>query len=494
MSHQVQRARALVGHLKVADLFAGAGGLSLGFMAEGAQVVVAVERDADAAATYRGAHERLAGPGGTTVDVYEQDICDVDFRPYRGRLDVIVGGPPCQPWSLGGLRRGRADPRDGIPQFARALYEAAPRAFVLENVAGLARGEARRAFELIVAVLAGHEPLERLVGPGVGKGARLGYEVSWRALQAADYGVPQNRLRLFVVGTEPGAGFQWPAPTHGPGRPLPYVAAGEVVSASARGEANPASVTYAAHPSLRPDPYHGKLYNGGGRPIDLSKPAPTMLASMGGNKTPWVDTASTVPEYHAHLAAGGAPRSGQVPGARRITVVEAAALQGFPDWARFVGSRSSQYRQVGNAVPPPLARAIARQLLACLSASSAGQRSQPAQPGRATRPSHRGRRASLSRSGRPLRTVSKVDPDVALARRPGQVPVECGQGGPAGQRRVKHAAVGEFQPRGRPQVGQPQCFSLGALCYPDADGEQVVEHLLPTSHPGATDEHLGKVQ
>jgi DNA (cytosine-5)-methyltransferase 1 len=296
------------------------------------------------------------------VKFHEQDICEIDFRQYWGHLDTIVGGPPCQPWSLGGLRRGHADPRDGIPQFTRALYEASPRAFVLENVAGLAKGETRSTFELIIRVLSGERPLADLLGDQVDKEARLDYTVNWRVLQAADYGVPQNRQRLFVVGVREGTSFPWPAPTHGPGRPLAHVPAGSVISPEVLGEPNPSIVTYASNPSLRPDPYHGQIYNGGGRPIDLAKPAPTMLASMGGNKTPWVDTQGVVPNYHAHLMAGGQPRSGKVPGARRITVAEAASLQTFPAWLRFAGSRSSQYRQVGNAVPPALARAVARQL------------------------------------------------------------------------------------------------------------------------------------
>jgi DNA (cytosine-5)-methyltransferase 1 len=108
------------------------------------------------------------------------------------------------------------------------------------------------------------------------------------------------------------------------------------------------------------------LFNGGGRPIDLTDLAPTLLASMGGNKTPWVDTLGIVPGYHAHLAAGGEPRIGMVPGARRITVAEAAALQTFPDGMIFAGPRSSQYRQVGNAVPPLLAREVGRALVGYL--------------------------------------------------------------------------------------------------------------------------------
>jgi DNA (cytosine-5)-methyltransferase 1 len=356
-----------IDNLKVADLFAGAGGLSLGFEAY-FQVVSAVELDSDSASTYRKAHEHPGNGAASPVKVHEQDICEVDFRQYRGQLDAIIGGPPCQPWSIGGLRRGHSDPRDGMPQFARALYEASPRAFVLENVLGLARGEAKAAFELIEQVLAGKQPLARLLGDEVGPGAKLDYEVSWKVLQAADFGVPQNRQRLFVVGVRPGTTFSWPTPLYGPGLQQQHVPAGCVIGAEPRGEPNPSIVTYAANPSLRPDPYHGHVYNGGGRPIDLAKPAPTMLASMGGNKTPWVDTLGLVPGYHAHLANGGKPRSGRVPGARRITVAEAAALQSFPAWVRFAGARSSQYRQVGNAVPPLLAQAVAGQL-ACSLAS-----------------------------------------------------------------------------------------------------------------------------
>ncbi len=203
-------------------------------------------------------------------------------------------------------------------------------------------------------------------GAGCSRGARLDYDVSWQVVQAADFGVPQNRRRLFVVGVRPGMKFGWPVPTHGPGRPTPYITAGEFVRSEPRGDPNPSIITYAKNPSLRPDPYHGHVYNGGGRPINLARPAPTMLATMGGNKTPWVDTLDIAPAYHAHLLAGGEPREGTVVGARRITVAEAAGLQSFPHWAHFFGKRSSQYRQVGNAVPPLMAEAIAHELVCSL--------------------------------------------------------------------------------------------------------------------------------
>ncbi|MGH9071443.1 MAG: DNA cytosine methyltransferase, partial [Acidimicrobiales bacterium] len=241
------------------------------------------------------------------------------------------------------------DPRDGIPQFVRAVAAVAPTAFLMENVAGLARSSNARLLQLVLDDLRG-----------------LGYTVDHRVLHAADYGVPQARDRLVVVGVRPGIAFQWPDATHGAGRALPHRTAGEVVESEPAGDPNPSIVTYAKAPSLRPDAYHGHLWNGGGRPIDLARPAPTLLASMGGNKTPWVDTLGIVSKYHAHLLGGGSPQSGQVPGARRITATEAAALQSFPAGFVFEGKRSSQYRQIGNSVPPQLARSVAEALAASL--------------------------------------------------------------------------------------------------------------------------------
>lgn len=327
--------------LTVLDLFAGAGGLSLGLQESGMEVVAAAEWDGDALGSYARRHP--------AASLYRGDIADADFREFRGSVDVIAGGPPCQPWSDGGKGLGHDDPRDGFPHFVKALTLIQPRAFLIENVAGLTRGAKRPHFLRLLGEL-----------------ADLGYKVSEQVLIAADYGVPQRRKRLFIVGVRAG-NFTWPRPTHGPGAPRPHRVAGDVLSVTeAIGEPNPAIVTYAKRPDLRPSPYDGLLFNGGGRPVNMAELAPTMLASMGGNKTPWIDTRAMVPGYHAHLMSGGAPRTGTVPGARRITVTEAAALQTFPGDTEFVGPRSSQYRQVGNAVPPLLARAVGQALADCL--------------------------------------------------------------------------------------------------------------------------------
>jgi DNA (cytosine-5)-methyltransferase 1 len=320
----------------VFDVFAGAGGMSLGFAAAGCTVVAAADWDRDACATFAKAH-----PGATVFDGDAGMLPRRTLQSLRGDVDVVIGGPPCQPWSGGGKRLGADDPRNGWPAFLRVLAEVRPAAFVAENVAGLASAARRSYLDALLAQL-----------------RNLGFATSARVVDAAAHGVPQTRQRLFIVGqrARSAAHFAWPAPSR------VRRVAGDCVRATPYGEPNRSIVTYARRPDLRPDAYHGHLFNGGGRPIDRSRPAPTLLASMGGNKTPWVDTRGVVPAYHRHLAAGGAPREGIVDGARRITVEEAARLQTFADDVQFVGSRASCYRQIGNAVPPQLARVIAEAL------------------------------------------------------------------------------------------------------------------------------------
>ncbi|MGH9105516.1 MAG: DNA cytosine methyltransferase [Acidimicrobiales bacterium] len=326
--------------IEALDLFCGAGGLSLGLGAAGVAVIAGVDCDEDSIETWAGAH-----PGGLAL---LGDVGRVDWRRFKG-VSLVVGGPPCQPWSVGGLRKGDRDERDGWPAFVAALRSLRPEAFLAENVAGLAEGLMRPRWGRLV-----HELGE------------LGYGVAAQVVNAADYGVPQKRRRCIAVGLRGRRPFVFPPPTHGPGLPRPWAPSGSVVGPRAVGEPNPATVTYAAHPDIRKCPYAGHVFNGGGRPLDLAAPAPTLLASMGGNKTPWVDTCGVVPAYHAHLLSGGPPRSGPVEGARRITAEEAARLQSFPAGMTFVGRRSSRYRQVGNAVPPRLAEAVGGALLAQL--------------------------------------------------------------------------------------------------------------------------------
>ncbi len=338
-------ARASVRMRESIDLFAGAGGLSIGLHAAGFRPVAAVEIDVDCCETYRARF-----PNGL---LYDRSIEDVDLARFEG-IDLVAGGPPCQPFSSGGKGLAAEDPRDMIPAFVRAVEVVRPQAFIMENVPGLF-GVSHRDY-LLRVLRAFH---------------RFDYTPYIEVVNAADFGVPQRRRRGFVVGLRKGV-FAFPPPTHGPHSPAPYMPSGAFIAADKiYGEPNPSGVFYAKRPDLRPSPYDGQLFNGGGRPINLGGTAPTILASAGGNKTHFIDVLGLVPPYHAHLRAGGRPKKGRLPGARRLTVAESAALQTFPRRMTFSGSRSSQYMQIGNAVPPLLAMKLGHALYAALTERAA---------------------------------------------------------------------------------------------------------------------------
>lgn len=327
--------------MRMVDLFSGAGGLSLGLEQAGFESVLAVEIKKDACETY----SRLF----PKADLKDTSIEALDFLPLRGKVDLVAGGPPCQPFSSGGKRLAGEDERDMLPQYLRAINEIRPPVFLMENVFGLATGER-------AGYLAGF--LEEF--------RNLGYAITWQVVNAADYGVPQKRRRLFVVGSRLGT-FAFPSPTHGPAAGVPYQKSGSVLRKDQIiGTPNPSKVFYAKNPDLRPSFYDGHLFNGGGRAINLDDLCPTILASAGGNKTHFIDTQDQVPGYHATLMRGEAPRVGFVPGARRITAEESALIQTFPAWVRFAGSSSSQYTQIGNAVPPLLATQLGKALAGLL--------------------------------------------------------------------------------------------------------------------------------
>jgi len=326
--------------LQSLDLFTGAGGLTLGLGEAGFRPVLAVESYADACATFRGVF-----PG---VEIEPKPIEEFDFRKFEG-IDLVAGGPPCQPFSSGGKGLAAGDERDMIPQFIRAVEEARPRAFLMENVSALF---GTKHYDYLASAL------RRLSG--------LGYDLSSAVLNAAEYGVPQKRRRGFVVGLRNGS-FLFPTPTHGPRGSLPFVSAGLILRADrVQGEANDSKVFYAKTPDLRPSPHDGQLFNGGGRPIDLLAPCHTILASAGGNKTHFVDTLNLVPAYHARLMGGGRPREGVLEGGRRLTPEESALIQTFPSTMKFCGAKSSRYTQIGNAVPPLLAKALGQALWSAL--------------------------------------------------------------------------------------------------------------------------------
>jgi DNA (cytosine-5)-methyltransferase 1 len=209
------------------ELFAGAGGLALAASNAGFEHDAVLEYNHDACETIR-ANQRRGYELVRHWPLIEGDVHNQDFGTWRGRADLVSGGPPCQPFSIGGKHGAMGDRRNLFPEAARVVREIQPRAFVFENVKGLTRQTFAKYFNYIVLQLSypgivrrEHEEwvehlsrLERLRTQGAGPDFR--YRVVWRLLNAADYGVPQKRERVFFVGFRSDIRVPWsfPAPTH----------------------------------------------------------------------------------------------------------------------------------------------------------------------------------------------------------------------------------------------------------------------------------------
>lgn len=343
------------GHKKTAiSLFSGAGGLDAGFERAGYQIVYANELDHDAADTWRANRPSMEGV------MHEGDIGErlPELEPYRGKIGVLFGGPPCQGFSVA----GKMDPNDARSELIFTFLEAArivePETFVMENVKALG------------TLAKWADTRERFLFRARG----LGYNVSYFIFHTPDYGIPQNRDRVVFIGVrdrDPGLFMAEMEKLKGQAP-----AARDVLLSAGRfgSSENPstcsAAITLAKRPVMRKSPYAGMLVNGAGRPVDLDGLPPTLPASMGGNKTPIIDQRSLddsgrenwFVEYHKKIAAGEcAPASIEIPKfIRRLTLKEAAAIQTFPKDYLFCGARNKQYRQIGNAVPSLFAYKVAR--------------------------------------------------------------------------------------------------------------------------------------
>lgn len=212
------------------ELFTRVGGLAIGVHLAGFRHEALIEWDSDACRTLRVNGAAGAVPKIQTWNVVEADIRQVPLKDFVG-IDLVAGGAPCQPFSIGGKHGGMDDRRNMIPEYIRAVRQIAPRAFVLENVRGLLRPAFRSYFSYAVLQLtypdvtrreaeSWLDHLRRLEdGHTHGHYAELRYNVVWRVLNAADYGVPQTRERVFVVGFRDDVGARWhfPEPTHSRG-------------------------------------------------------------------------------------------------------------------------------------------------------------------------------------------------------------------------------------------------------------------------------------
>jgi len=335
--------------MRAISLFSGAGGMDVGFAQAGIHATLACEINRDAAATYRANHRG---------ELFEGDIRNLIPTLHRGAASVVFGGAPCQGYSIAG-KMDPNDPRNALVQsFMDVVDMVRPLGFVMENVDALALMPKWRG--VLAAVRA--------------RAQTLGYATHVRVLNAAKLGVPQSRKRMFLWGVK-GAAETDLAETCD--RVLASCERPETASRSvflklgrAGSERNPvtcpARVTFARNPVLRASPYAGMLFNGAGRPIDPERPAPTIAASSGGNKTHIVDEdhiysdkESFVDGYHARLMKGEQPEQGIAPSRlRRLTIAECLALQTFPESFVLRGKRASQYRQIGNAVPCLMASAV----------------------------------------------------------------------------------------------------------------------------------------
>jgi len=354
------------------DLFCGAGGLSYGFQEGGFAILAGVDNWADAITTYR--HNF---PDTKTLNKDIQDATAEDMDSLVGenadKIDLIIGGPPCQGFSVSGKRLIN-DPRNKLYKtFVSLVDRYKPKMFVMENVPGVMR-------------LFDGEVKKQIIADFI----EVGYNVQSALLSAADFGVPQERKRIFFVGINPDkikntAVFEFPEPTHGEGENLiPFVTVKDAIS-DLDFIPDDVELDECIDYKLPPENDYQKLMRKRSKrvynhvAVIHTKRTKEIIAMVpdGGNykclpKKLWDTrkvhiawtrmnsgrpcfTIDTGHNHHFHY------KENRVP-----TVRESARIQSFPDTFLFFGIKTSQFRQVGNAVPPLLARAIAIRVYAVL--------------------------------------------------------------------------------------------------------------------------------
>lgn len=319
------------------DLFSGAGGLSLGFEQAGFQQLLSVEMEPDYCQTYRTnfPHHQLLQKDLTTLT--EQDLIN---RLNGKSVDLVIGGPPCQGFSMAG-KIGRTftdDPRNHLfKEFVRIVKIVRPCFFVMENVARLyTHNSGKTRTEIIQAF------------------QNIGYSVECKVLNAADFGVPQIRSRVIFIGRRDKGKISFPEPFQ-----ISHQTVGSAIGhfpKLAAGESDPHVVNHEAmNHSAQMLEKMAFVKNGGNR-NDIPDP----LRPKTGDIRKYIRYDSNKP---AVCITGDMRKVFHYEQNRALTVRELAALQSFPDNFVFCGNKIAQQQQVGNAVPPLLAKAIAKSIL-----------------------------------------------------------------------------------------------------------------------------------
>jgi DNA (cytosine-5)-methyltransferase 1 len=328
------------------EIFSGGGGLALGSRQAGFRHVSLVEINKHARATLQAnGVEPLHAKG---------DIKEIDFSGFEGKVDLVAGGPPCQPFSLGGAHRGDLDDRNMFPEAIRVLREVRPKAFLFENVRGLARPSFSKYLEYIKL---------QLMSPGLRRGNQSWedhasqlkklldaniprYSVEHRVICCADYGAPQTRYRVIFLGSLSGLDIPFPEPTHDKDS---WVTVRDVLDDLHAELGQPAQIPSRVSKEHSQHVFvpGARVYGGHtGSPLDL--PAKAIKAGV-------------------HGVPGGENMLRNDDGSvRYFTVREAAALQGFPNDYMFEGPWGEAMRQIGNAVPVMVAKKFCRAIRACL--------------------------------------------------------------------------------------------------------------------------------
>lgn len=321
------------GKFTAIELFAGAGGLALGLEQAGIDTLMHVEIDKSCCETLK--------KNRPEWNIVNNDITNISFKKYLGKIDIVTGGFPCQAFSYAGKKLGFEDTRGTLfYEFARCIKETQPKIFMAENVRGLISHEDGKTLQTIIEIF-----------------SSLGYKTQYKLLNAVNYGVPQKRERVIIIGTKKNINFSYPEPVKGIVT-LKKALKNVPVSEGQKYSQNkykvlslvPPGGCWRSLPIKIQKKYMGKSFTSGGgrtgmaRRISWDEPCLTLTCSPSQKQTERCHPEETRP----------------------FTVREYARIQTFPDNWDFCGSMYEKYKQIGNAVPVAFANQLGQQLVNAL--------------------------------------------------------------------------------------------------------------------------------